>query len=154
MLKHKTIGINFVAHLLLQVLSLWHLWSLSISLIQHLFSFLSLRHVSICLFLTSGRSSSSPHPIIPPLFTIWAWLCCVMVVHWLTYSLPSSPSPPLHSEHTLSLSGRSALHWACSVNHLSLTRTLIRYGAAVDLQDNKVSFDSGQLLYLLFLWVS
>ncbi|KAM9851508.1 uncharacterized protein ACBR49_004682 [Aulostomus maculatus] len=61
-----------------------------------------------------------------------------MVVHWLTYSLPlCPPSPPLHSEHTLSLSGRSALHWACSVNHLSLTRTLIRYGAAVDLQDNK-----------------
>uniref|UniRef100_A0AAQ6IKC3 Uncharacterized protein n=1 Tax=Anabas testudineus TaxID=64144 RepID=A0AAQ6IKC3_ANATE len=42
-------------------------------------------------------------------------------------------SPPF----TLSLSGRSALHWACSVNHLSLSRTLIRYGAAVDLQDNK-----------------
>ncbi|KAI1886074.1 hypothetical protein AGOR_G00210280 [Albula goreensis] len=32
---------------------------------------------------------------------------------------------------------RSALHWACSVNHLSLARTLIRYGAAVDLQDYK-----------------
>lgn len=46
---------------------------------------------------------------------------------------PSQPPPPL----TLSLSGRSALHWACSVNHLSLARTLIRYGAAVDLQDNK-----------------
>ncbi|XP_049586480.1 neurogenic locus notch homolog protein 1 [Syngnathus scovelli] len=38
-----------------------------------------------------------------------------------------------NTDHT----GRSALHWACSVNHLSLTRTLIRYGAAVDLQDNK-----------------
>lgn len=35
-------------------------------------------------------------------------------------------------------SGRSALHWACSVNHLPLTRTLVRYGAAVDLQDHKV----------------
>ncbi|KAK2909830.1 hypothetical protein Q8A73_007545 [Channa argus] len=38
-----------------------------------------------------------------------------------------------NTDHT----GRSALHWACSVNHLSLTRTLLRYGAAVDLQDNK-----------------
>ncbi|XP_059920454.1 neurogenic locus notch homolog protein 1 isoform X1 [Gadus macrocephalus] len=41
--------------------------------------------------------------------------------------------PVNNTDHT----GRSALHWACSVNHLSLTRTLIRYGAAVDLQDNK-----------------
>uniref|UniRef100_A0A8C9YK62 Notch homolog, like n=1 Tax=Sander lucioperca TaxID=283035 RepID=A0A8C9YK62_SANLU len=87
------------------------------------------------LFLTSAETI---HLHIPP-FSLpspsWARLCCVMVVHWLTYSLPSSPLtfPPL----TLSLSGRSALHWACSVNHLSLTRTLIRYGAAVDLQDNK-----------------
>lgn len=61
-----------------------------------------------------------------------------MVVHRLTYSLTSSIPIPLHRERTLPLSGRSALHWACSVNHLSLTRTLIRYGAAVDLQDNKV----------------
>ncbi|XP_028325473.1 neurogenic locus notch homolog protein 1 [Gouania willdenowi] len=38
-----------------------------------------------------------------------------------------------NTDHT----GRSALHWACSVNHLTLARTLIRYGAAVDLQDNK-----------------
>lgn len=52
-------------------------------------------------------------------------------------------SPPL----TLSLSGRSALHWACSVNHLSLARTLIRYGAAVDLQDNKVSCDSISIIH-------
>ncbi|KAG8009815.1 Neurogenic locus notch-like protein 1 [Nibea albiflora] len=42
--------------------------------------------------------------------------------------------PVNNTDHT----GRSALHWACSVNHLSLTRTLIRYGAAVDLQDNKI----------------
>ncbi|XP_030641512.1 neurogenic locus notch homolog protein 1 [Chanos chanos] len=41
--------------------------------------------------------------------------------------------PVNNTDHT----GRSALHWACSVNHLSLTRTLIRYGAAVDLQDHK-----------------
>ncbi|KAJ3597730.1 hypothetical protein NHX12_001247 [Muraenolepis orangiensis] len=41
--------------------------------------------------------------------------------------------PVNNTDHT----GRSALHWACSVNHLSLTRTLIRYGAVVDLQDNK-----------------
>ncbi|XP_026228222.1 neurogenic locus notch homolog protein 1 [Anabas testudineus] len=41
--------------------------------------------------------------------------------------------PVNNTDHT----GRSALHWACSVNHLSLSRTLIRYGAAVDLQDNK-----------------
>ncbi|XP_068179066.1 neurogenic locus notch homolog protein 1 [Antennarius striatus] len=41
--------------------------------------------------------------------------------------------PVNNTDHT----GRSALHWACSVNHVSLTRTLIRYGAAVDLQDNK-----------------
>uniref|UniRef100_A0A3Q1GXW8 Notch receptor, like n=1 Tax=Acanthochromis polyacanthus TaxID=80966 RepID=A0A3Q1GXW8_9TELE len=40
--------------------------------------------------------------------------------------------PVNNTDHT-----RSALHWACSVNHLSLARTLIRYGAAVDLQDNK-----------------
>ncbi|KAK1806362.1 hypothetical protein P4O66_004877, partial [Electrophorus voltai] len=41
--------------------------------------------------------------------------------------------PVNNTDHT----GRSALHWACSVNHLSLARILIRYGAAVDLQDNK-----------------
>ncbi|XP_066537185.1 neurogenic locus notch homolog protein 1 isoform X2 [Hoplias malabaricus] len=41
--------------------------------------------------------------------------------------------PVNNTDHT----GRSALHWACSVNHLSLARTLIRYGAAVDLQDHK-----------------
>lgn len=41
------------------------------------------------------------------------------------------------SLNPLSLPGRSALHWACSVNHLSLARTLIRYGAAVDMQDHK-----------------
>ncbi|KAK9514273.1 hypothetical protein VZT92_027752 [Zoarces viviparus] len=41
--------------------------------------------------------------------------------------------PVNNTDHT----GRSALHWACSVNHLTLTRTLIRYGSAVDLQDNK-----------------
>ncbi|XP_061573449.1 neurogenic locus notch homolog protein 1 [Cololabis saira] len=41
--------------------------------------------------------------------------------------------PVNNTDHT----GRSALHWACSVNHHSLARTLIRYGAAVDLQDNK-----------------
>ncbi|XP_041963485.1 neurogenic locus notch homolog protein 1 isoform X1 [Alosa sapidissima] len=41
--------------------------------------------------------------------------------------------PVNNTDHT----GRSALHWACTVNHLSLARTLIRYGAAVDLQDNK-----------------
>uniref|UniRef100_A0A4W5PJJ4 Uncharacterized protein n=1 Tax=Hucho hucho TaxID=62062 RepID=A0A4W5PJJ4_9TELE len=41
--------------------------------------------------------------------------------------------PVNNTDHT----GRSALHWAGSVNHLSLTRTLTRYGAAVDLQDNK-----------------
>ncbi|XP_056331508.1 neurogenic locus notch homolog protein 1 [Danio aesculapii] len=41
--------------------------------------------------------------------------------------------PVNNTDHT----GRSALHWACSVNHLPLTRTLIRYGAAVDLQDHK-----------------
>ncbi|MEQ2287312.1 hypothetical protein AMECASPLE_011051 [Ameca splendens] len=41
--------------------------------------------------------------------------------------------PVNNTDHT----GRSALHWACSVNHLSLAKTLIRYGAAVDLQDNK-----------------
>ncbi|KAG7469617.1 hypothetical protein MATL_G00130560 [Megalops atlanticus] len=41
--------------------------------------------------------------------------------------------PVNNTDHT----GRSALHWACSVNHLSLARTLIRYGAAVDLQDYK-----------------
>ncbi|XP_070997014.1 neurogenic locus notch homolog protein 1-like isoform X4 [Oncorhynchus clarkii lewisi] len=41
--------------------------------------------------------------------------------------------PVNNTDHT----GRSALHWASSVNHLSLTRTLTRYGAAVDLQDNK-----------------
>ncbi|XP_029959459.1 neurogenic locus notch homolog protein 1 [Salarias fasciatus] len=41
--------------------------------------------------------------------------------------------PVNNTDHT----GRSALHWACSVNHLTLARTLIRYGAAVDLQDNK-----------------
>ncbi|XP_073728646.1 uncharacterized protein notchl [Misgurnus anguillicaudatus] len=41
--------------------------------------------------------------------------------------------PVNNTDHT----GRSALHWACSVNHLPLTRTLIRYGAALDLQDHK-----------------
>ncbi|XP_052002560.1 neurogenic locus notch homolog protein 1-like isoform X2 [Xyrauchen texanus] len=41
--------------------------------------------------------------------------------------------PVNNTDHT----GRSALHWACSVNHLPLTRTLIRYGAAVDLQEHK-----------------
>ncbi|KAI4881864.1 hypothetical protein NFI96_011952, partial [Prochilodus magdalenae] len=41
--------------------------------------------------------------------------------------------PVNNTDHT----GRSALHWACSVNHLSLARTLIRYGAVVDLQDHK-----------------
>ncbi|KAF5888955.1 neurogenic locus notch protein 1-like, partial [Clarias magur] len=41
--------------------------------------------------------------------------------------------PVNNTDHT----GRSALHWACSVNHLSLARTLIRYGAAVDMQDHK-----------------
>ncbi|XP_026139018.1 neurogenic locus notch homolog protein 1 [Carassius auratus] len=41
--------------------------------------------------------------------------------------------PVNNTDHT----GRSALHWACSVNHLPLARTLIRYGAAVDLQDHK-----------------
>ncbi|KAJ8288035.1 hypothetical protein COCON_G00006940 [Conger conger] len=41
--------------------------------------------------------------------------------------------PVNNTDHT----GRSALHWACSVNHLSLARTLIRYGAVVDLQDYK-----------------
>ncbi|XP_072572165.1 uncharacterized protein notchl isoform X2 [Paramormyrops kingsleyae] len=41
--------------------------------------------------------------------------------------------PVNNTDHT----GRSALHWACSVNHLILARTLIRYGAAVDLQDYK-----------------
>lgn len=143
MLKHMSIGINFVAHPFPSckccVLCPVSLVSLS-PLLLHLFFFLSLcLRMFISFSIFSGWSSSSPHPFILPLFTIWAWLCCVMVVHWLTYSFPSSPSPPLHTEHTLSLSGRSALHWACSVNHLSLTRTLIRYGAAVDLQDNKVS---------------
>ncbi|XP_028835013.1 neurogenic locus notch homolog protein 1 isoform X2 [Denticeps clupeoides] len=41
--------------------------------------------------------------------------------------------PVNNTDHT----GRSALHWACSVNHLSMARTLIRYGAAVNLQDHK-----------------
>ncbi|KAL2084424.1 hypothetical protein ACEWY4_019942 [Coilia grayii] len=41
--------------------------------------------------------------------------------------------PVNNTDHT----GRSALHWACTVNHLALARTLIRYAAAVDLQDNK-----------------
>ncbi|KAL7836016.1 hypothetical protein SRHO_G00283630 [Serrasalmus rhombeus] len=47
--------------------------------------------------------------------------------------------PVNNTDHTepLILDRRSALHWACSVNHLSLARTLIRYGAAVDLQDHK-----------------
>lgn len=95
-----------------------------VSLAPHL----HLCHLSWSFPFTS--SSSLPLSLVPPL-----WPGCVMIVHWLTYSLPSVPSPPL----TWCLTGRSALHWACSVNHLSLTRTLIRYGAAVDLQDNKVS---------------
>ncbi|KAL4646800.1 hypothetical protein GN956_G9554 [Arapaima gigas] len=41
--------------------------------------------------------------------------------------------PVNNTDHT----GRSALHWACSVNNLSLVRTLVRFGAAVDLQDYK-----------------
>ncbi|XP_029115906.1 neurogenic locus notch homolog protein 1 [Scleropages formosus] len=41
--------------------------------------------------------------------------------------------PVNNTDHT----GRSALHWACSVNNLSLARTLVRYGALVDLQDYK-----------------
>ncbi|XP_076868481.1 neurogenic locus notch homolog protein 1 isoform X2 [Brachyhypopomus gauderio] len=41
--------------------------------------------------------------------------------------------PVNNTDHT----GRSALHWACSVNHLSLARTLVRYGATVDQQDHK-----------------
>ncbi|XP_069055075.1 neurogenic locus notch homolog protein 3 [Lepisosteus oculatus] len=41
--------------------------------------------------------------------------------------------PVNNTDHT----GRSALHWACSVNNLSLAQTLIRYGAAIDLQDVK-----------------
>lgn len=104
-------------------------------------------HLSV-LSLSHFCWNNSSHPSILPLFTTWARLCCVMVVHWLTYSLPSSPSPPLHSH---CLSGRSALHWACSVNHLSLTRTLIRYGAAVDLQDNKVSSDCYCIVILIII---
>lgn len=50
-------------------------------------------------------------------------------LHLFSFSLSLSRS--LHP-------GRSALHWACSVNHLPLTRTLLRYGAAVDFQDHKV----------------
>lgn len=132
----------------------WRFWWLTPSLSRLLFvSLFSCPHpllpvllqLPFCPPLTQRKvkvtsSCWSLAVLLPPLssppgliFLIWAR--CVLVVHWLTYSLPSSPWPPLHSH---SLSGRSALHWACSVNHLSLARTLIRYGAAVDLQDNKV----------------
>lgn len=95
------------------------------------FSVASLFLTSAEIIFTSLHSPSLHHLGLDAV--VW-WF-----VHWLTYSLPSSllASPPL----ALPLSGRSALHWACSVNHLTLTRTLIRYGAAVDLQDNKVSSD-------------
>lgn len=80
----------------------------------------------------------SHHPALP---LCWTLLCngCSLADLLPPFLLPLphlSPSPPPLMR---SLSGRSALHWACSVNHLSLARTLIRYGAAVDLQDNKVS---------------
>lgn len=88
-----------------------------------------LRQVSPCLH------PPSPHPL--------GSLCnSCSLADLLPPFFPCQPPPPL----TLSLSGRSALHWACSVNHLSLARTLIRYGAAVDLQDNKVSSDGFSLV--------
>ncbi|XP_066580044.1 neurogenic locus notch homolog protein 1 [Amia ocellicauda] len=41
--------------------------------------------------------------------------------------------PVNNTDHT----GRSALHWACAVNHLSLARALLRYGASANQQDHK-----------------
>lgn len=69
-------------------LSTCSMFSVFVSLC-HIFSFW-LKHII-----------STSLPFILPFFTIWAQLCCVMVVHWLTYSLRSSPSPPLNS-HCLS----------------------------------------------------
>lgn len=83
--------------------------------------------------VTGWKNSSVPscffpscHPGLTLLCNDWA----------LADLLPTpTPSPPF----ILSLPGKSALHWASTVNNLSLARTLICYGAAVDLQDNKVS---------------
>ncbi len=61
----------------------------------------------------------------------WSPLPCLLSIPSCIFSLSLSLSHSLHP-------GRSALHWACSVNHLPLTRTLIRYGVAVDLQDHRV----------------
>lgn len=112
--------------------------------------------VSFSAFLSRAISSSlrlkqfisaSPSLRHPSLHHLGSTLLCngCSLADLLPPFFPSPPPPPL----TLSLSGRSALHWACSVNHLSLTRTLIRYGAAVDLQDNKVSSVSELLFFMV-----
>lgn len=71
--------------------------------------------------------------LLNSLIPLHACFCLLLCVWWSLF-FPLFPS----SLNSLSLPGRSALHWACSVNHLSLARTLIRYGAAVDMQDHKV----------------
>jgi len=39
------------------------------------------------------------------------------------------------------ITGRTALHWAASVNSLEVTKELLRNGAKKDAQDEKVSFN-------------
>lgn len=74
---------------------------LSFCFTQLVWCFLSLCPSVIFSHFGWNTIISTSLPFILPLFTIWAQLCCVMVVHWLTYSLRSSPSPPLNS-HCLS----------------------------------------------------
>lgn len=40
----------------------------------------------------------------------------------------------------LSVSGKSALHWAAAVNNVEATIALLKNGANKDMQDSKVSF--------------
>lgn len=96
-------------------------------------------HLSTCVDFASLLLSIIAHRSALPL--CWTLLCngCSLADLLPPVLLPLPHLSPLPPPLMRSLSGRSALHWACSVNHLSLARTLIRYGAAVDLQDNKVN---------------
>uniref|UniRef100_A0A8C6NM42 Notch homolog, like n=1 Tax=Nothobranchius furzeri TaxID=105023 RepID=A0A8C6NM42_NOTFU len=83
----------------------------------------------MCLYVSRGQSAEwcGPDGSVVLIRAVRSGLDRVVL------ELLQAGVPVNNTDHT----GRSALHWACSVNHLSLARTLIRYGAAVDLQDNK-----------------